>query len=67
MKRTLRILFLAVEINLLLWLAVFGMLQAPGAAGSALIKQLVVAGVAFAAIVQHWAYYAVYKRAKQAL
>ncbi len=72
MKRKLGIMFLVTELNLVLWLVVLGM-----AAGSieegdqaawwnavAEVKlSVVLIGVAFAAIVQHWAYYAVHKEA----
>jgi hypothetical protein len=64
MKGTLKALFLTVEINLILWLAAFGMVMASGKDVGAL-KTLIIVGVVFAAIVQHWAYYAAYKRAKQ--
>ena len=64
MKRTLWYMFLAIEINLVIWLAVLGMLFAAEPVETP-IKTTVVAGVVFAAIVQHWAYYSVYKRARQ--
>ena len=64
MKRTMRLMFFAVEGNLLLWLAMLGMLL-EAADQDQSVKTMVVVGTAFAAIVQHWAYYAVYKKAKQ--
>ena len=64
MKGTLRKLFLTVEINLILWIAALGMIMGADKDASAL-KPLLIVGVSFAAIVQHWAYYAAYKRAKQ--
>ena len=64
MKGTLKALFMTVEINLCLWLAAFGVMMASDKDAGAL-KTLIIVGVAFAAIVQHWAYYAAYKRAKQ--
>ena len=64
MKGTLKKLFMTVEINLILWLVAFGMVMASDNDTRAL-KTLIVVGVAFTAIVQHWAYYAVYKQAKQ--
>ena len=64
MKGTLKKLFLTVEINLILWLAALGMVMASDQDATGL-KVHIVFGVAFAAIVQHWAYYAAYKRAKQ--
>ncbi len=64
MKRLLRKLFLTVEVNLMLWLAALGTVMASDEDAGAL-KPVLIVGLAFAAIVQHWAYYAVYKRAKQ--
>jgi hypothetical protein len=72
MKRKLRIMFLVTELNLLLWLAIFGMAasniddqeQASWWTATAEIQiSLVLVGVVFAAVVQHWAYYALYKEA----
>ena len=64
LKRTLRIMFLVVEINLLLWLAMVGVtLHFVEPTKPAAIMAF--AGIAFAVIVQHWAYYAVYEQAKQ--
>ena len=65
MKGTLRKLFLTVEINLILWLAALGMVMMASDKDAGALKTLIIVGVAFAAIVQHWAYYAAYKRAKQ--
>ena len=64
MKGTLKRLFVTVEINLILWLIALGMVMAPDENADAL-KALIVVGIVFAAIAQHWAYYAAYKRAKQ--
>jgi hypothetical protein len=64
MKGTLKKLFLTVEINLILWLIAFGMIMKSDEDVSGL-KTVIIVGVVFAAIVQHWAYYAAYKRAKQ--
>ncbi|MBN1491009.1 MAG: hypothetical protein JXA69_13920 [Phycisphaerae bacterium] len=66
MKRTLRTVFVVIEINLLLWLAVCGMAWAnteeSGASwwhGTVQVDAtLLLVGVGFAAIAQHWAYYA---------
>lgn len=71
MKRKLRAMFLVVEMNLLLWLAVCGMAWAnadnSGASwwrGAVQVDAtLLLVGFGFAAIVQHWAYYAVRKEA----
>jgi uncharacterized membrane protein (DUF4010 family) len=63
-------MFFAVEVNVLLWLALLGMLVANRAdAGRSVnvasdVRWMAGVGVAFAAIVQHWAYYALYKRAR---
>ena len=74
MKRTLKFLFLTIEINLLLWLALMGGAHASGSMpGGAdwweckvpANRMLLFVGVGFAVIVQHWAYYAVYLRAKK--
>ena len=51
-------LFFAIEINLLLWLAAVGM----SLHGDGSIWILLLIGAGFAAIVQHWAYYALYKQ-----
>ena len=64
MKGTLRVMFFTVEVNLILWLSVAGMLFAAQVQDQT-IKTAVLVGAVFAAIAQHWAYYAVYKRAKQ--
>jgi hypothetical protein len=64
MKNTLKALFVTVEVNLILWLAASGMALDPSTEAADL-KIVVIVGVVFAAVVQHWAYYAVYKRAKQ--
>lgn len=70
MRRTLLLMFFAVEVNLLLWLALLGMLltgratteNPPNSASDA--GWMAGVGVAFAAIVQHWAYYALCRRAR---
>ena len=64
MKGTLKKLFMTVEINLILWIAALGTFMASDEDAGAL-KPVLIVGLAFAAIVQHWAYYAAYKRAKQ--
>lgn len=64
MKRTLKALFLTVEVNLLFWLAALATTwESEGGVGGA--KSVVIAGTVFAVVVQHWAYYAVYRQAKQ--
>jgi hypothetical protein len=64
MRRTLRFLYLAIEINVILWLAVTGAAFGGGASRSE-ITTVAWIGTGFAVIIQHWAYYAVYKKAKQ--
>lgn len=66
MKSTLRKLFVVIEVNLLLWIAVFG--SATYHASKPALSwwredvmisgRLVVLGMLFAAVAQHWAYYA---------
>jgi hypothetical protein len=72
MQRTLRRLFLTIEINLLLWLVLFGQ-GAPAKISSetsfwqgevSVSRSLIMAGFAFSLIAHHWAYYAVYRKAK---
>jgi len=71
MRRLLKLTFLTVEVNLLLWLAMAGVTlrhnaTPGGAAHSAVdLRWLAFIGVAFAAVVQHWAYYALYRRARE--
>ena len=64
MKQTLRILFLVIEINLILWLATCGMTFGSVESMKS-VSAMALVGFAFAAIGQHWAYYAVYKKARQ--
>lgn len=63
MKQTLRKMFLVVEINLILWLAIFGM-AFDSYESMRSVTKLALVGLVFAAVAQHWAYYAVYKKAK---
>ncbi len=62
MAKTLKKMFLAVEVNLILWLVVFGAAKSNN--GLVDVK-LVTVGFVFAAVIQHWAYYACYKKAKE--
>jgi hypothetical protein len=64
MRRTLRFLYLAVEVNVILWFVAAGMVLSDGASRSA-TATIVWIGTGFSVIVQHWAYYAVYKKARQ--
>lgn len=73
MKSKLRALFVAVEINLLLWLAACGQgwVSSGHSGGSwwrgavAIDAWLMLMGLIFAATVQHWAYYAIRREAGQ--
>ena len=61
-------LFWAIELNLLLWMAVFGLLFFGGFDNQETvpaIKGAVIAGIILAAFLQHWAYYNIYKPHKQ--
>jgi len=54
-------LFFAIEVNLVMWLAVLGILVSkPPDVGAAKVTALI--GCALAAIVQHWAYYTIRKK-----
>ena len=64
MKRTLRIMFIAIEINLIMWLLMLGVTSVTDA-GVPSSGTTVLVGLVLAAVVQHWAYYTVYKWAKQ--
>lgn len=58
-------MFLAIEINLILWLMVVGQLVgSPSVAGQ--VKTAAMIGFVVAAVVQHWAYYNIRKKPKQA-
>jgi hypothetical protein len=71
MKRKLRVMFLVIEVNLLLWLAVCGMAWANAndsaaswwRGGVQVDATLLLVGLIFAALAQHWAYYAIHKEA----
>ena len=70
MRRTLKFMFFAVEVNLVLWLVLAGaamrdQLGAEPAVKMADIRWVAYVGVGFAIIVQHWAYYALYLRARE--
>ena len=51
-------LYAAIVVNLLLWMAVLGSVNGVGVEDT---KALAIAGFIFAAIGQHWAYYALWK------
>lgn len=60
--KSLRRLFLTVEINLILWLWVATSLW--NSKEQAHVSHIATAGFIFAALFQHWAYYNLYRRAK---
>jgi hypothetical protein len=61
MNHRLRILHVTIEVNLLLWLAAFGVVMS---SNGEMIKPLVILGFIFAVLAQHWAYYAVRRMAR---
>jgi hypothetical protein len=63
--RQLRGLFTAIEVNLLLWLTVCGALWSSASVEDH-VKYFATAGMIVAAGLQHWAYYNLYRKAKQA-
>ena len=58
MAKQRRWLYAAIVVNLLLWMAVLGSLNGVSVAST---RALAVAGFVFAALGQHWAYYALWK------
>ena len=56
--RTNRVLYGAIVVNLLLWMAVVADFYGVGTENT---KTVAVAGFVFAAVVQHWGYYALWK------
>jgi len=64
-SKQLRGLFFAIEVNLLLWLVVCGALWLSSSVEE-FTKHVATGGMIAAALLQHWAYYGLYKRAKQA-
>ena len=61
-------LFWAIELNLILWLAVGGLFFFGGFDNQEAVtatKYAVIAGIILAAFLQHWAYYKIYKPHKQ--
>ena len=61
-------MFVVVEVNLMLWLALFGATfsnqgSTMGADKAVFSTWVIYVGVGFAAVVQHWAYYAVRREA----
>ena len=66
MRRTLKLLFWVIEINLILWVIALGSVFSVDMQGRG-VKGVIIAGVVFAILAQHWAYYSVYKRAREIL
>ena len=54
MQRPLKSMYATIALNLLLWLALFGQAMS---GRTDMMKPLAVAGLVFAALFQHWAYY----------
>ena len=60
--RQLRGVFVAMEVNLLLWLSMCGQVwDSPSIDGH--IKHFAIGATVFAALLQHWAYYNLFKKA----
>ncbi|UCG32106.1 MAG: hypothetical protein JSU68_10615 [Phycisphaerales bacterium] len=52
------------EVNLVLWVTLVGCLLAGGEGGpepGGFVKGMAIGGAVFAAVLQHWAYYGIYK------
>ena len=72
MNGTLRRLCLTIEVNPILWLVILGQTAPARIAGEtsfwrgevSVSRSLILAGFAFSLIAHHWAYYAVYRKAK---
>ena len=56
-----KMLFFSIEVNLLLWLAVVGMLFADPLDVSQ-AKTMTIIGCGIAAVIQHWAFYNIRKK-----
>ena len=70
MRRKLKFMFFVIEVDLVLWLvlasaALAGQLGREPVAMLADVRWIAYTGVGFAIIVQHWAYYALYLRARE--
>lgn len=63
MEKKLRNLYTTIEVNALLWLVVCGMVITSNVRLE--VKQFTVAGFIFAAVIQHRAYYNIFKTARQ--
>ena len=56
-----KLMFYSIEVNLLLWLAVCGMLWSDSSSNKSL-TYVATFGCAVATLVQHWAYHRIYKK-----
>ena len=63
MEKKLKRMFWAIEINAILWFSVLGLIARTTV--ELPIKVFVVVGLIFAAGLQHWAYYGIYKKIKE--
>jgi len=61
--KQLKRLFMTIEINALIWLAVCGAIWSSRSAEPN-VKYLATAGMIIAALLQHWAYYNIYRATK---
>lgn len=57
-------LFTTIEINVLIWLSVCGAIWSSPSVEPH-VKHFATAGMVIAALLQHWAYYNIYRRAKE--
>ena len=57
-----RNLFAVIEVNVLLWLIVCGAVWSSSVERN--VKYIAAAGMVISALLQHWAYYNLYRRAK---
>ncbi len=63
--KQLKRLFITIEVNALLWLAVCGAIWSSRSVEPN-VKYLATAGMILAALLQHWAYYNIYRSTKSA-
>ena len=62
-SRQIRGVFYAIEVNLLLWIAV--VVSVWRSSAGPFTRQVATAGFVVSAILQHWAYYRLYKKARK--
>lgn len=63
MNQPIRMMYFTIIVNLLIWLTMFGIVFG---GDNALLKPTAAAGLVFAALSQHWAYYALRKKVRPA-